>query len=200
MKKLLYVLVVLAALFGWRDWNSREILHPPGVLVPEAPRQYPAERTEPFLFKGYRLTPRAAFEVRARVLSREDYHLGIEADLSPMDLALGWGEMSDQSVLDRIEVSQGSRWYYTSYERPAPLPDSEIISHSGNMHMLPADAAVRGRLKEIKRGDIVRAGGYLVDIDHESGFRWRTSLSRDDAGNGACEVFYVERIQIEPRG
>lgn len=200
MKKFLYLLVILSVLLAWRDWNRRGIVHAPGVLVPEAPRQYAAEQTRPFLFKGYRLTPRASFEVRARVLSREDYHLGREAELSPMDLALGWGEMSDQAVLDRIEVSQGSRWYYTSYQRPAPLPDAEIIRHSGNMHMLPADAAISGRLKDIRRGDIVRARGYLVDIDHESGFRWRTSLSREDAGNGACEVFYVERFEIEPRG
>jgi hypothetical protein len=67
------------------------------------------------------------------------------------------------------------------------------------MHMVPADAAIRGRLQDIRRGDIVRVRGYLVDVDHESGFHWRTSLSREDSGNGACELIYVERIQIEQR-
>jgi len=197
MKRALYLLVLLAVFFGWRDWTQREILHPPGVLVIEPPRQLAPGDAQPFQFEGYRLKPRARFELRARVLSRENYRWSEGANLSPVDLALGWGAMSDQAVLDRIEISQGGRWYHTRYEYPAPLPDREIIRQSGNMHIIPADALVRKRLRAIRRGAIVHARGYLVDADHESGFRWSTSLSRDDTGNGACELFYVERLDIE---
>ena len=200
MKRALYLILLIAAVMAWRDWRHREIVHPPGVLVPEYPRQAAAAAAPALEIEGYRLTPRAGFDIRARVLSREDYRWGAEADLSPVDLALGWGAMSDQAVLDRIDVSQAGRWYYTRYQLPAPLPDREIIRHSGNMHMVPADAYVRSQLKKIRRGDIVRARGKLVDIDHPSGFRWRTSLSRDDTGGGSCEIFYVEQIQIEGRG
>jgi len=134
------------------------------------------------------------------VLSREDYRWDAGADLAPMDLALGWGSMSDQAVLDRIEISQGARWYYTRYDYPAPLAERDIVRQSGNMHLVPASPAVLGRLREVRRGDLVWLRGYLVDADHESGFQWRTSLSRDDSGDGACELFYVERIIIEARG
>lgn len=197
MKRALYLLILLAVVFGWRDWQRREIVHPPGVLVAEEPRQLDPGDMQPFLLEGFRLNPRAYFDLRARVLSREDYRWDEGAVLSPMDLALGWGAMSDQSVLDRIDVSQGSRWYFTRYEAPAPLPDHQIIHQSGNMHMVPANALVRERLREIRRGHIVRLRGYLVDAEDESGFRWNTSLSRHDTGNGACELFYVERIDIE---
>jgi len=199
MKRALYLLLLLAIVFAWRDWSQREIVHPPGVLVPEAPRQKPPERAEAIRLKDYLLTPRASFELRARVLSREDYRWDAGADLAPVDLALGWGSMSDQAVLDRIEVSQGARWYYTRYDYPAPLADRDIIRQSGNMHLVPATPAILARLKEIRRGDVVWLRGYLVDADHESGFRWRTSLSREDTGDGACELFYIERITIEPR-
>lgn len=197
MKRALYILLALAAVLAWRDWQHREIVYPPGVLVPEAPRQSPVASQKPLRVQGYRLTPRAQLDLRARVLSREDYWLGAEADLSPVDLALGWGEMSDQAVLDRIEVSQSGRWYYTRYERPAPISDGQIIRHSGNMHIVPADAYVERQLKKVRKGDIVRARGLLVDIDHPSGFRWRTSLTREDTGGGSCEIFYLERLQIE---
>lgn len=182
---------------GWRDWQRREIVHPAGVLVEEAPQQRATAASGPLEIEGYRLTPRAGFDIRARVLSREDYYWGEEAKLSPLDLALGWGVMSDQAVLDRIEISQHSRWYFTRYELPAPIPDRDIIRHSGNMHVIPANAHVRSQLKKIRRGHVVRARGLLVDIDDDSGFRWRTSLSRDDTGGGSCEIFYLEQLQIE---
>jgi len=199
MKRALYVLLLLAMVFAWRDWSRREIVHPPGVLVPQAPRQLPPGQATAFQLEDYRLTPRAIFELRARVLSREDYRWDAGADLAPLDLALGWGAMSDQAVLDRIEISQGARWYYTRYDYPAPLADREIIRQSGNMHLVPANPAILSRLQEIRRGDVVWLRGYLVDAEHESGFRWRTSLSREDTGDGACELFYVEWITIEPR-
>jgi len=198
MKRILYLLIVVTLVFGWRDWMRREIVHAPGILVPEAPRQSELSGEKPFEFRGYRLSPRARFALRARVLSREDYRWTDAADLSPVDLALGWGAMSDQTVLDRVQVSQGARWYFTRYELPAPLPERDIVGQSGNMHIIPANDLVRQRLGDIRRGAVVWAQGYLVDVDHETGFRWRTSLSRDDTGDGSCELFYVERIGIEP--
>ena len=199
MKRIFYITLALVAVLAWRDWRMREIAHPPGVLVPEVPRQSLAEVGGVVEYKGYRLTRRASYVIRARVLSREDYYLGMESDLSPMDLAFGWGPMSDQAILDRIEVSQGGRWYFTRYELPAPLPDSSIIRNSGNVHMIPAGVGVEAALKRVRKGDIVTARGYLVDVDSDDGFFWRTSLTREDTGGGSCEVMYLESLQIEER-
>ena len=197
MKKVLYITLILLAVLAWKDWNRREIVHEPGVLVSELPLQRAMEGSDPILLDGYRLTRRAEFGIRARVLSREDYRWGSESDLSPIDLALGWRAMSDQAVLDRITITQGSRWYFTRYDLPAPISDQAIINNSSNMHMVPANPWVLKKLKDVRRGDVVRLKGFLVDIDSDSGFRWRTSLRRDDTGNGSCELFYVEDIFIE---
>lgn len=199
MKKVLYALGFVVLLVAWRDWSGREIIHQPGILVSEAPRQQALDESEPIRVGEFRLSRRASFDLQARVLSREDYWWGTESDLSPIDLALGWGVMSDQAVLDRIDISQGSRWYFTRYELPPPIPDREIIRHSGNMHMVPDGPAVLRELKKVRAGDIIRGRGYLVDVDHDSGFYWRTSLRRDDTGGGSCEIFYLEQFEIEPR-
>ncbi|MDH3787110.1 MAG: hypothetical protein OES53_00975 [Xanthomonadales bacterium] len=197
MKKVLYALGFVVLLVAWRDWSGREIIHQPGILVSEAPRQQALDESEPIRVGEFRLSRRASFDLQARVLSREDYWWGTESDLSPIDLALGWGVMSDQAVLDRIEITQGSRWYFTRYQLPAPISDEQIITHSSNMHLIPANAWVRGKLKKIRRGQVVQLKGSLVDVDSDSGFYWRTSLRRDDTGNGSCEVFYVEEIYIQ---
>ena len=199
MKKVLYLSLVFLTLMAWKEWSHREIVHEPGVLVTQLPRQRALEGGDPIVLDEYRLTRRAEFNVRARVLSRENYHWGSEADLSPVDFALGWGAMSDQAVLDQITITQGTRWYFTRYDLPAPISDQAIINNSSNMHMVPANSWVRKKLKEVRRGDVVRLKGSLVDIDSDSGFRWRTSLRRDDTGNGSCELFYLEDIYIEER-
>lgn len=196
MKNALYILLLVLLVLFWRDWEAREITHEPGVLVPATPRQQDLVDDQPFHKDGYRLTRRAAFDIQARVLSRKNYWWSGESDLSPLDLALGWGVMSDQSVLDRIEITQGSRWYFTRYESPAPISDREIITHSSNMHVIPANDWVHGKLKNIRRGNILQLKGFLVDVDSESGFFWNTSMRRDDTGNGSCEIFYVEEVYI----
>jgi hypothetical protein len=179
-----------------RHWEERPIVHPPGVLVPQSPLQVDQEPTQ-FEMDGYLLTRRAKFETRARVLSTRNYYLRRESDLSPVDLALGWGPMSDQAVLDRIDISQSSRWYRTRYEFPAPLPDQQIIHYSSNMHMIPAGSGVKKILKQLRHGDLVTLRGHLVDVDHGSGWAWRTSMSRDDTGSGACEIVFVESIVVD---
>jgi hypothetical protein len=198
-RKILIVVLILLAGMAYRDWNMREIDYPPGVLVSDLPRQRAVGDLNRVSMDEYELTPRAVFEIRARVLSRKNYSWGSEADLSPVDLALGWGPMSDQAVLDRIEISQSSRWYFTRYDLPGPISDQEIIQNSGNMHMVPARKGISKKLEGVRVGDIVSLRGKLVDVDHPSGWYWRTSLRRDDTGGGSCEILYLEEVLIEAR-
>lgn len=197
MTKQLFILsvVVLCYLFI-RDWDKKPVVHLPGILVREIPVQVDLQPSG-FKFDDYLVTRKARFEIRARVLSTEPYFLHREADLSPIDLALGWGVMSDQAVLDHIDISQSGRWYRTRYQLPPPVPEQQIVTHSGNMHMIPANSKIRKSLKRLRTGDIVLLNGYLVDVDHESGWRWRTSMTRTDSGNGACEIVYVESLSVE---
>lgn len=199
MKNTFYLALAILVILLIKNWEGRDIVYPPGVLVPETPRQTDLADASPFRVDQFLVTPRAEFGIRARVLSRENYYMGDESDLSPVDLALGWGVMSDQAVLDRIEISQGGRWYFTRYDYPAPIDDRQIIQHSGNMHMIPANEWVEGKLKDIRAGDLIQARGFLVDVDRDDGFYWRTSRTRDDSGSGSCEIFYVEQIFLEPR-
>ena len=44
--------------------------------------------------------------------------------------------------------------------------------------------------------EFVRLTGYLVDVQGPGGFRWRTSLTREDTGDGACELMWIERVEV----
>ena len=190
VRRLFVVSAVLAALMMVWRWDHRPLRHPPGVLVAAAPEQRDASAGI-IDREGFRLTPRAEFRLQARVLGRERYWLDRGAKLAPLDLALGWGPMSDQAVLDRIDVSQGGRWYHLRWSLPAPLPESAIMDHSANMHIVPAEAWIESLLAGARVGEVVELDGLLVDVEGAGGFRWATSLSRQDRGDGSCELFYV---------
>ena len=64
---------------------------------------------------GYEIEPVARYEIRAKVLSIERYRTGHDADLSPVDFALGWGPMSDNAITKRLNITQGNRWYQYSW-------------------------------------------------------------------------------------
>jgi hypothetical protein len=103
--------------------------------------------------------------------------------------------MSDSSVLSELSISQSGRFYHWSYRTP-PLPVQEITRHSANMHMVPADSRIKQKLKRLREGDIVELEGYLVRADAKDGWHWVSSLTREDSGNGACELVWVKDISV----
>lgn len=194
MKKLLLIVAVLGAAF-WQYDQNRVIEQSDGVVAKAAPIQQNLNNARAFKHDGYSFTPLANFAIEARVLSRKKYSLGREGDLSPLDLALGWGPMSDNQVLDKIDISQGNRFYYWRVEK-FPIPQKEIIRHSSNMHMIPANDQVAKQLADVRKGNVVAIVGQLVKINSDDGWRWKSSLSRTDTGNGACELVWVKEVSI----
>lgn len=165
---------------------------PPRVGAGDPPLQSPVPSSLPtFRLQAATLQPLAGISIDARVLSREDYSAGREAELSPTDLALGWQRMRDDAVLSRLAIGQSSRWYRYRWQGEPPLPPQEIARSSANMHMIPFDQATARALRQVRAGDGVRIDGWLVEATTGDGWRWRSSLTREDTGAGGCELVYV---------
>jgi len=176
---------------------ARPIAHGPGVVAAREPVQQPVARDAPVFAKdGFRVAALASFELEARVLRSKSYCCGGPDRLAPVDVAFGWGKMSDEAVLARIDVSQSGRFYYWRYEGSPPLPHREIELSSANMHLIPATKAIEKKLKNLRPGNVVALKGYLVDVQGEGSFRWKSSLTREDTGGGACELVWVEELEV----
>ena len=176
---------------------ARPIARGPGVVAAREPAQRQLGRDAPvFAKEGFRVAALASFEMEARVLHSKNYCCGGSDRLAPVDVAFGWGRMSDEAVLARIDVSQSGRFYFWRYEGPPPIPHREIERSSANMHLIPATKAIEKRLKNLRPGNVVALKGYLVDVRGEGGFRWTSSLTREDTGGGACELIWVEELEV----
>lgn len=184
LQRLIYALALLAMV--WLGWTLSQ-------PAPSPPLRGSDGSDGSLHMDGYRITPLQPFSIEARVLGREDYHFDAGAAVSPTDLALGWGPMADPQVLASISIRQSNRWYHWQVES-FPIPRREIEIHSANMHMIPANAAVADALSDIRAGQRIRLSGQLVRVDGEDGFTWSSSLSREDTGNGACELIWIEQL------
>lgn len=165
---------------------------PPRVEPFADPLQTPVPgHVQPVRLPDATLTPLAGFSIDARVLSRRDYGSDRESGLAPLDLALGWGPMREDHVIQRLGITQAGRWYRWRYQGEPPIPTRDIVRSSANMHMIPSGAGVAAALEDVGQGDRVRIDGWLVEARGTDGWRWRSSTSRTDTGGGACEVVYV---------
>lgn len=194
ISKLLIITLVLIA-FWTLFSGSASVTLGPGIKVDEQPRQHNLKQQTSFTLKDYRITTLANFELKAKVLARENYLLGRESDLSPVDFALGWGQMSDESILSKIAITQSGRWYHWRVD-DFPIPRKAIETQSANMHLVPANAAVANLIKQVKKGQVIAMSGYLIRVDANDGWRWQSSLTREDTGANACELVYVEHIEL----
>lgn len=198
--KAIHFSLALGVLVAVYFFPTESVEQAPGVLVEEEPRQS-APVLHAFDHRGFHITPLAAFHIRARVLTRESYWMGRESSLSPLDLTLGWGLMSDQRTLDRLRLGRGYR-RFTVEPRAGVTRDElgEWLRHSANVHLIPATAALEKQLLAAKRGAIVELDGHLIEAVGADSWRWRSSLTREDTGDGACELLWVEWMRPAARG
>lgn len=193
MRNLLFV--VLIAVFVWQCRAAETVNLGPGIKVEQAPEQTRVQNADSFELDDYLITPLADIKMDAKVLSREDYMLDRESDLAPTDLALGWQQMSDESVLEQIEIRQSGRWYHWRVQ-DFPIPRRAIETQSANMHMVPANDNVAAMLDLVRPGQVISLQGQLIRAEGYDGWRWQSSLTRDDTGASACELVYVTAIEI----
>ena len=168
---------------GWR-----------GTPAPADPVQTTDDLPAPFALKEFTLTPLARYSIQAVVLSRARYWLDRQAPIMPIDLALGWGPMSEAAPINALSISQNGRWYEYWWRDEPPLDPGVIATHSANTHCIPAPK-VRDKLLAVARHDLVTLEGYLVEVATADGWKITSSTARDDTGGGACEVVWVTDVK-----
>ncbi len=163
----------------------------------------------------YALKPQAEYSISALVVAKNnnfwfrDIMRSKFDDVALLDLGLVWGDLAlDKKELynyikfkSKKTLGQARALHY-HWDSTSPWANGYITSHIAHTHMIPANPNVMGGLLQIKKNDIVKIDGYLVDIyTDKSELIAYTSMSRTDTnassrGSGACEDMYVTQVQI----
>lgn len=149
---------------------------------------------------GYRwtITPQAAYHVSALVVSAKSYSSEWNAILSPTDLALVWGDLLSSESYKLVSWSQSGRWYWFQYDGDFEHDNDYIIHNSANTHILPANENLAEAVEDVEPGDLVELNGFLVNVDgtrRREKVWWHSSLTRDDTGDGSCEVLWLTSMR-----
>lgn len=194
-RKLAFIVLALL-IVGKLFWPEFPITHAEGVLIPEEPWQGPPSIDTVWAHEGFTFTSLAEIAMEARVLSKKRYRYGTEAEISKYDLALGWGPVSDQWLVDQLKFSQSGRWYYFRFRNPPPVSPNTVLNNSGNFHTVASTDEILDTIADLRPGHLIYLKGQLVRINDNSGWNWQSSVSRTDRGNGSCELVWIEEISI----
>lgn len=203
--------MVLISWFLVKDLPEKAEINP---IIYNEPIQSDATNRKEFSFayrgKDYNVKPQADYELWGLVVSVNNintwynyYH--DENTVNLKDVCVVWGENArNGSYRDKkIKFSSGEWTCY--YEWFGRMQNEFYPFKLSNNHLLSDSEAVRSVIRNVNIGDQIHLKGSLVDYA-EAGTSWyrKTSLSRDDTNSssrsgGACEVFFVDNINILQR-
>ena len=155
----------------------------------------------------YSLTPRASYDISGLVVSqhRGDALLNLYHKADPgniKDVCVVWGGNVINGSYRQVRFTSEEFTCYYAWSGVLRSPfDHEKMS---NNHLIPATPDVAAEIRGIHVGDQVRMRGFLVDYsvskDGHQIFTRRTSTTRKDTGNGACEILYTTDVLVLARG
>jgi len=175
----------------------------PALLSP--PVQVMLSNPEVFTFKGCTITKLASYVVTGRILCRFDcFVLDGMYDLAPVDLGLGWNFMADKRMISQMNIYSGGRTMgiyppqslFRYYPNKQLIDWKQIYPNFSHNHIIPANDHIKQIVQSLHRGQVVTLRGFLVTVNRPGFAPWRSSLSRDDTGEGACEIMYVDDVKI----
>lgn len=154
----------------------------------------------------YRIQPRYTYELNALVVSLHhsdtwwDYaHKEWNDHINLMDLCVVWGENVRSGAYRGLSF-WNDQWTCSFESRSPEAWKAFDITGASNNHMVTDDPAIAKALRNVRIGDQIRVRGYLVDYTvFKGGQATGTRVSsevRTDTGNGACEVLYVESLDL----
>jgi hypothetical protein len=191
------VLTALSYFFGQTGCGTvsySDFALPPGITVASEPRQVTVSGERSWSYKGATITPLARYDISARVVIAVGNSLDTVGRIGPIDATVVWGTMSDTTVLQQFRFLHVGRFVSWDSDTP-PLPWPVINTQIANMHLIPSNDRVAAKVLALRTDDIVRMTGFLVSVHAADGsWSWSSSTSREDTGDGACEIMWVESI------
>lgn len=149
------LLVLGFCIYKTEGWD--QLHHPAGALVTSSPQQIKLDSPKYFKKEGVTYTASDQYRLRARLLKKEGFILDLFR-LSDLVAYLGWGPMSDEGIIKLIEVDSD----FVRFHSQPPVPVDLLMSCFLRAKIMPASEEVEQSFKDLRVGEVVELGGYLL--------------------------------------
>jgi hypothetical protein len=177
------------------------------------PLQKKIEGEDPIQFRrgdfNLTLKPLYRYKISGLIVSINDYAmLGLRyQDFYELDLCMIWGNnvRSGAYRSSHVDFEHHGNTCYARWSRGAVINGTEL----SNTHVYATEDDILDELGDLRAGDQVQIEGYLVEVaavpvrvspgNNPGTTRLRSSTTRTDRGNGACEIMYAKNLQVLAR-
>jgi len=145
------------------------------------------------VLKSQQMSVLEPFSGEFRILGSKEYQDDEQAKFSPIDYAVTRSRFTEPAIARQISINQYDRFLNWKMARPPidPRLATQLVS---NMHIIPGNPEIAKQIKKVKRGDLVRLQGDLVQINADN-LVWKSALDWNGVGDGACRLIRVDSIQ-----
>jgi hypothetical protein len=205
----IFLILFLITFFSLDSYKSIKDIHPKILEVP-VQQKITESKIIKFTKDGfsYTLTPLYEYDISGLVVSRLKYNswysLSRVDSVFPMDICLIWGDNVKKGFFRNKSLSFKQDFRFCLYSHSGDLTFNE--EELGNNHLVIESDRLLRAVQKIKVGDQIRLKGKLVNVKavavgnvrmyEPKTITWFTSTSRFDKGAGACEVLFLEDIEI----
>lgn len=192
MVKYIALITVVAASF--MAWTNFPVHHGPGIKAPDAPSINKILFPKTSEYRSGQIKPTHTISATVRILDKTRFYFDDKKDLSPVDVLVGWKEMSDNKNLDFMLTEADNRTYSIQYSEP-PMAVNKIYQLSDLWHLLPADQETEDRILSLRTGHIIRVKGQVAELKVPGQYSWKSSSDSRDKPGG--KLLLVEHIEIK---
>ena len=182
MRYLLWILFA-AAIYGAIQWqlHDRPIPHAThGMLAENIPEIALGTSRPPWKdANGFGYRALADFQFTAVILSRKNYGMGDFAGLSPTDLAIGWGPLSDPVIYSQFKFDQRGSPLAGRFVFPEVVPGTKMAT-AFDRAKLPRSRASWSKRPRLPEGSIAARSSFSTTNAKSCGStssRWSEAIA-----------------------
>lgn len=200
---ILIVSLIIIIINRVNEKNLKEYITVEDLYNLEDPIQEEAEGNisiKKFQYK-YNIEYLYSYKIRGRIIKTHSYlptsYTGV---ISPLDVGIVWGKYAKDEYVSKFKFQNLGDRFLRYYIKDNSLGEetADAENHISHNHLIYSNKKIKKQIKLIKKNDFVEIEGYLVKVTGKNmdiSNIWKSSTTRTDKGDGACEIIYVTSIK-----
>ena len=190
-----FILLSIVAFSGFYLWSVFPINHGPGEIAPNKPKIERIGWEKSFYYKSAEIIPKRKISGEVRILERKRYFFDGKSQHSPIDVLVGWNEMSDERNIEHLRFKLEDRYFDLGYSKP-PLPLNQIFNQINLWHLIGSTEEIDKKIKGLRKGNIMQIEGFIVDIDFEDNYPWKSELKNRTGEHLNNTIIWITNLYV----